>query len=103
MTPVVSRKSLDAPAYGLMMALCACWGLQQVAVKVASAGISPLLQAGMRSIAATLLLVAWIAWKRIPMFERDGTLRGGSIAGALFALEFMFIYAGLSLTTASRL
>ena len=98
-----SRRPLDPTAYGLMLILCACWGLQQVAVKVATVGISPLLQGGIRSIVATSLLVGWIAARRIPVFTRDGTLGAGLIAGALFAAEFMFIYAGLGYTTASRM
>ena len=86
-----------------MLVLSACWGLQQVAIKVAVAGISPLLQGGIRSIVATLLLLGWIGARRIPVFRRDGTLGAGLVAGALFAAEFMFIYAGLGYTTASRM
>ena len=97
------RKPLDAIAFGLMLLLCMSWGLQQVAVKVAVAGIPPLLQGGIRSICATLLLIGWIVARRIPMFDRDGTLIAGLAAGLLFATEFMFIYAGLARTTASRL
>ncbi len=36
------------------------------------------------------------------MFERDGTLRSGLFAGVLFGLEFVLIYRGLLLTSASR-
>ena len=97
------RKPLDSTAYGLMLVLSACWGLQQVAIKIAAVGISPLLQGGIRSIVATLLLLTWIAARRTPVFARDGTLGAGLVAGALFATEFMFIYAGLGLTTASRM
>jgi drug/metabolite transporter (DMT)-like permease len=35
--------------------------------------------------------------------RRDGTLRAGLLAGALFAAEFTCIYLGLRDTTASRL
>ena len=37
------------------------------------------------------------------LFERDGTLRAGLLAGALFAGEFSCIYLGLRDTAASRL
>ena len=37
------------------------------------------------------------------MLERDGTLWPGLAAGAMFALEFVFIYAGLAHTAASRM
>jgi drug/metabolite transporter (DMT)-like permease len=36
------------------------------------------------------------------MFERDGTLRAGFVAGLLFGFEFVLIYQGLLLTSASR-
>ena len=38
----------------------------------------------------------------IPLLKRDGTLKAGILAGALFALEFLLIYRGLLWTTATR-
>ena len=87
----------------MMVVLCMCWGFQQITIKIAAAGISPIMQAGLRSIIATALLLAWAQLRRIPLFGRDGTLAGGLAAGALFAGEFVFIYAGLAYTTASRM
>ncbi len=99
----MERKSrLDTTAMVLMVVLCAAWGLQQVAVKVAIAGISPVWQASLRSIGATLLVWAWAAAKGIRLFGRDGTLGAGLLAAALFAGEFAFIYWGLNYTTATR-
>ena len=96
------RTQLDAAAMLVMLVLCASWGLQQVAVKVANAGISPLLQAGLRSLGAAALVWAWSAHRGIRLFGNDGTLVPGLVAAALFAGEFAFIYAGLAFTTASR-
>ena len=96
------KTELDRFAIGLMVILCMTWGLQQVAVKVASAGISPLWQAGLRSFGAALLVWAWAGLRRIPLFERDATLGPGVVAGALFAAEFAFVYYGLQFTSASR-
>jgi drug/metabolite transporter (DMT)-like permease len=87
----------------MMVVLCMCWGFQQITIKIAAAGISPIMQAGLRSIIATVLLVAWAQLRRIPLFGCDGTLAGGLTAGMLFAGEFVFIYAGLAYTTASRM
>ena len=39
------KTELDRLAIGLMVVLCSIWGLQQVAIKLASAGISPVWQA----------------------------------------------------------
>jgi len=92
-----------AAAFALMVMLCALWGLQQIAVKIAMAGISPILQGGLRSTLAALLLLAWMFWRRQSLLARDGSLRPGLLAGSLFALEFVFIYVGLSYTNASRM
>jgi drug/metabolite transporter (DMT)-like permease len=96
------RHDIDLLAAGLMLLFCAVWGLNQVAAKVANASISPLLQAGLRSGGACLLLWLWSAWRGVRLFERDGSLIPGIAAGLLFALEFGLIFVGLNYTTASR-
>jgi len=96
------RDQLDRLAAGLMVVLCATWGLQQVAIKVANAGVSPLLQAGIRSAGAAVLVAAWSALRRVPLFARDGTLWPGLASASLFSGEFALIYAGLTFTPASR-
>jgi drug/metabolite transporter (DMT)-like permease len=96
------RDALDPAAMALLVVLCATWGLQQVAVKVANAGISPLTQVGWRSAGAALLLMAWARARGVPLFARDWTLGPGLAAGALFAAEFALIYWGLALTDAAR-
>ena len=100
---MMERKShLDSTAMALMVVLCAAWGLQQVAIKVSNAGISPVLQASLRSLGAAVLVWAWSAARGIRLFGRDGTLGPGLLCAALFAGEFAFIYWGLSYTSASR-
>ena len=97
------KPHLDRFAMTLLVACCAFWGLQQILIKVASADMPPLWQASLRMIGATALLLLWCRYKRVPLFEPDGTLKGGLLAGALFAGEFVFIYLGLTHTSASRL
>lgn len=87
---------------GLMVVLCTVWGLQQVAIKFANAGISPIWQAGLRSIGATALVWAWAHARGVRLWVADGTLVPGLIAGALFAGEFALIFWGLAYTNASR-
>jgi drug/metabolite transporter (DMT)-like permease len=100
--PTERRQHLDALAMTLMVALCALWGLNQVAAKVANAGISPVLQAGLRSGGSVLLLLGWCRWRGISLFDADGSLKAGIGAGSLFAAEFALIYWGLEYTPASR-
>src|SRR5690606_26488748 len=85
-----------------MVACCACWGMNQVAVKVANAGIPPMLQAGLRSTVSALLLLAWTQARGIPLFSRDGSLLAGVATGTVFGIEFLLLYQGLEWTSASR-
>ena len=97
------RTQLDAIAITVLLTCCTLWGLNQVAAKVAMADIPPLMQAGVRSLGAAVLVLLWARWRGVPMFAADATLRGGLIAGSLFAAEFACIFLGLQFTTASRM
>ena len=65
-------------------------------------GISPILQSGIRSIVATIVLGIWMLSRRIRLFENDGCWFPGIIAGLLFAIEFVLIYWSLEYTAVSR-
>ena len=100
---MTSRRPLDAVAIALLLVLCMSWGLQQVMVKLAFASFPPITQMALRSAGATIAVTAWcLATGRGALFERDGTLGWGLLAGLLFAVEFMLIFAGLQWTDASR-
>jgi drug/metabolite transporter (DMT)-like permease len=100
---MIERKPLDALAISLMMLLCLVWGLQQVAVKVAAPQMTPVLQLGLRSLVAALLVYGLIAWRGQRLSLRDGTLVPGIGAGVLFALEFLCIAIGLQYTSAAHM
>ena len=100
---MTERKPLDSNAYALMVLLTALWGVQQVVIKLTANDISLVMQAGIRSIIATVLVLGWAAYKGISLWRRDGTLWAGVFAGLLFGGEFVFIYAGLEHTAASRM
>jgi drug/metabolite transporter (DMT)-like permease len=97
------RHPLDALAVGSMIVLSMLWGFQQVAVKLAAHGIPLIMQGALRSAIATLLLLGWARARRIRLWDRDGTLVPGLLAGVAFAVEFALIYAGLAYTTAARM
>ncbi|ABF07327.1 drug/metabolite transporter (DMT)-like permease [Cupriavidus metallidurans] len=99
----MTRRPLDGTAIGLMVLLCAAWGLQQVIIKVTAPLMGAVLQAGVRSAIAALLVFGFAAWRGTPLWERDGTLRAGLVAGLLFGAEFFCIFVGLGHTTASRM
>jgi drug/metabolite transporter (DMT)-like permease len=95
-------RPLSPGAVALMLMLCLSWGFNQIAVKLALPDIPPMLQATIRSAGAlpVLLLIAWL--RGVKIFKRDGTLGAGLFAGVLFGIEFVLIYRGLLLTSASR-
>ncbi len=96
------KKHLDGIAVAALLICCLSWGGQQVAIKLIAADISPVMQATIRSIGATLLVGLWALIRGESLLERDGTLRAGIVVGLLFSIEFILIYWGLEFTRASR-
>ena len=101
-TVAKQRHALDTFAVVLLVILCASWGLQQISIKVANQGMPPLLQSGIRSAGACILLFIWMLIRREPILEKDGSLWWGIIAGLLFSGQFLLVYWGLDFTLASR-
>ena len=97
------RRPLDTGAIATMVLLTSIWGFTQVAIKLAADDISVVMQGGLRSAISLLLLMVWARWRGIPLFTRDATWWPGLLAGALYAGEFFFVYAGLAHTSASRM
>ena len=97
------KNRLDTLAIVSLVFCCFLWGLNQVAAKVALPEVPPLWQAATRSLGGALLVFIWARLRGITLFESDATLRGGLLAGLLFAAEFGCIFVGLQFTTASRM
>src|SRR5882672_508810 len=95
-------RALTPGAIALMLMLCLSWGFNQIAVKLVLADVPPMLQALTRSLGAlpVLFVIGW--FRGVKFFERDGTLWPGVCAGVIFGIEFVLIYRGLLLTSASR-
>jgi drug/metabolite transporter (DMT)-like permease len=95
-------RPLSPGAVALMLMLCLSWGFNQIAVKLALPEIPPMLQALIRSAGALPVLLLIARLRGVKIFQRDGTLGAGLFAGLLFGLEFVLIFRGLKLTSASR-
>src|SRR4051794_27568068 len=95
-------RPLSPGAVALMVMLCLSWGFNQIAVKLALPDIPPMLQALIRSAGALPVGLLIARLRGVKMFASDGTLGAGLLAGLLFGLEFVLIYRGLLLTSASR-
>ena len=96
------KPNLDAFGVTLLIGLCLLFGFNQVVIKFALEGISPIMQAGLRSIGATFLLCCWMRGRGETIFRSDGASLWGVLAGVLFAGEFICLYLALEKTTASH-
>tara|TARA_Y100001938_G_scaffold108104_1_gene147723 strand:+ start:24 stop:956 length:933 start_codon:yes stop_codon:yes gene_type:complete len=97
------RKGADFFLFQLMLLLCAIWGSQQVAIKLAAEDIAPMLQVALRSGIAAVLVGILLLWQRGWRGWLGSTWLAGILAGVLFALEFFFIALGLRYTSASHM
>lgn len=99
---VERRDAIDVAATGIMLGLTFSWGLNYVAAKISYGGFDPVFISIARALIGGVLVVGWCRWRGVALLERDGTLAAGMLAGALFGLEFLFLYIGLEQTTVAR-
>lgn len=99
MQPVA--QPLDRKAVLLMLMLCASWGLNQIAQKVALADIEPITQCALRSIGGSVV-VGLYAWRRERGSWRGGDFYVGVAAGLLFTFEFIVLYLAIKYTSVAR-
>ena len=98
-----SRKALDGRAIGLMLVLCAIWGLQQVVLKATAADITPIFQIALRSGGAALLVGMLMLARRDRLSVVNGTWRAGLLVALLFGVEFWLVGEGLRHTSAAHM
>jgi drug/metabolite transporter (DMT)-like permease len=98
-----SRKALDGQAIAWMVVLCMVWSLQQIVLKATAADIAPVMQIGLRSGGAAVLVGLVMLWRGERMRVSDGTWQPGMVVGLLFGLEFLLVAEGLRHTNASHM
>ncbi|PSJ64149.1 DMT family transporter [Pseudaminobacter soli (ex Li et al. 2025)] len=96
------RDTIDFAAAAIMIFLTVSWGLNGVAAKFANIGFSPVFLSMARSAIGALIVFAWCRYRGVRLFERDGTLPAGILAGLLFSSEFLLVFIGLQYTTVAR-
>jgi drug/metabolite transporter (DMT)-like permease len=86
-----------------MVVFCAVLGMQQIAIKAAAPDMSPLLQIGLRSGGAAMLIGMYLRHKGMGLVPEGGKWLAGVAAGVLFTVEYVFVAEGLRFTSASHM
>ena len=97
------RRPIDLAAFLICVVLSFIWGLQQTAIKAVAPDVSPMLQVGLRSGAAAVLLLAANRFFLHEVWSRKVRLRDALLVGMGFVGEFFFVAEGLRYTTASHM
>ena len=95
-------RPLSARRGRVMLMLCLSWGFNQIAVKLALPDVPPMLQALIRSAGALPVMLSIGGFAASNSSSATARWSPGLCAGLLFGLEFVLIFRGLMLTSASR-
>jgi drug/metabolite transporter (DMT)-like permease len=93
---------LDFKAMVIMIIICSSWGLNHPLTKMAYVDISPILAAAMRSLLAATGLLIYCRTIDVSLKMGSGGQFYAVTLGIVFGVEFVFFYAGINLTMASR-
>jgi len=96
------REAPDTRAFWLMVLFCVMLGMQQVALKAASADVAPILQIAIRSGIGAILVWLYMRVQREHVSLNSGNWKPGLWVGLLFALEYLFLGEALRFTSASH-
>ncbi|MCX5810354.1 MAG: DMT family transporter [Proteobacteria bacterium] len=96
------KSHIDLRGFGIILLLTLLWGFNYPAIKVSNVGFSPIFNALLRSVIASVLGVVYCISVKQPLFHRDVRFFHGFVVGMLFGIEFVCIYLGLLYTNASR-
>jgi drug/metabolite transporter (DMT)-like permease len=94
---------LDVRAVTVLVICCLIWGGQQTLIKAILPEVPPIFQAWLRFGGGAVLLWFWCRARGVPLFNTDGSLWPGLLAGVLFTAEFVALYIGMLYTTSGRM
>lgn len=96
------KEKIDFFGAVALISLSGLLGLNHVIIKIVNTGLNPVFFAGLRSFLAFFFLIIYfkITNKKI-VFSKD-TMGISVLAGIVFALEFLFLFLALDLTSVTR-
>ncbi|MGH1369225.1 MAG: DMT family transporter [Maritimibacter sp.] len=96
------KQNLNASGVALLLMISLTLGVNQVVIKIVNDGLSPIFSAGLRSVGAAFVVWGWMRFRALPITFRKGTIGLGVLIGVIFAIEFIFLFVALDLTTVTR-
>ncbi|MGD9863239.1 MAG: DMT family transporter [Pseudodonghicola sp.] len=96
------RRAIDMFGAAALTGFALLLGFNQVVIKLTGDGFAPVLQAGLRSALAALVVLIWIRARGISLSMPPAALAWGVISGLIFGFEFLALYLALDLTTVAR-
>ncbi len=96
------KDHVDLVGFLILVALTLMWGLNYPVVKITNQGLSPVFNALLRSVIASVFGIGYCLYIKQPLFHRDIRLFHGFMVGLFFGLEFICIYVSLIYTDAAR-
>jgi drug/metabolite transporter (DMT)-like permease len=97
------RKPVDISAFLILVACSAIWGFQPMVLKYVADDMPAILQLSLRHIGSAMLLLAYLAWRGMPLMPSRSLWWVGLGVGMLFALEFACVGWAIHFTNASHL
>ncbi len=96
------KDRIDAFGAISLTAFSLIFGFNQVVIAVVNQGFQPVFAAGLRSLGALICMVLVFRLRKRPIRLDRRDLKPGLAIGSLFALEFVFLFISLDLTTVTR-
>lgn len=103
MSELVRRDHIDTRGAVLLIGFSVLIGFNQALVKLVNAGFNPVFQAGLRSLFAFFIVLAFALITRKRLNIRDGSFWLGMLNGCFFAGEFALMFMALDYTSVARL
>ncbi len=96
------KDRIDTFGASALIAFSLLLAFNQVVIRVVNDGLQPVFFAGVRSVGAIFCMWVWFAIRGRSIGLMRKHVFFGLITGGLFAMEFIFLFIALDLTTVSR-
>ncbi|WP_240789579.1 DMT family transporter [Pseudooceanicola onchidii] len=96
------KDALDLPGFAGLLLFTTVLAGNQIVMKLTSTGLSPVFQAGLRSLFACAIILIWMLVRGIGFGSLRRDLWPGLAMGVAFSLEFIGLFNALDMTTVAR-